>query len=794
MTETPGVFVKARGEEWIVARAESYDTCAVVTLEGIGPTAGRRLKLIEPFDRLSVLGSQRPSRRPRQQVLTVARAAIAGAQPVDGLWAASGAHITLLPYQLEPALAVLGGATRVLLADAVGLGKTVQAGLILAELRARGLADRALILTPAGLRHAWATELRDRFQLATAVLDQPALTTQSWLATVDANPWSSHDIIVASIDFVKRPEVLASVASAAFDVVIADEAHHLTPGSDRGAAVETLAMRALWVILASATPHSGDDAAFAYLQSLGAQRDRLAIFRRSRADAGLPQSRRSCLLPVGPTDEEAAMLDAVDGYTSAIWRANAAADPSVRLVAMTLRRRAASSANALLRTLTRRRALLSDSVEPQASQPSLPWDEVDEADTDAPDLVLGARGLDDTSEEHRSLDRLIQLAASALARPSKIQRIHRLRSRVREPVVIFTEYRDTLDALVATLGPTCAVSVIHGGLPIDVRRESIERFTRGGADVLVATDAAGEGLNLQHRCRLVINMELPWNPLRLEQRIGRVDRIGQTRRAHAIHLVHRNTVEDTVLARLERRRLRAAAALNNAALRDMSQTWSSEADIAAMVFDETVVEPRALRALPSVRVSRAEAEARRLEMQRAWRCPKSAPRRPVWASPRRAHRSIHLAYVSRTRHVGSTGLSVDVDVDAAVVELHRPPLNRRQWRQLIQALNGIPAVPLRDGERVKHIASALRPFRTAVINRLSGIRSALARSMRQQWQGSLFDRRAARDEERRVRTLNAIDAHFARKMKLVTELTPAREPQRRIIAAWPLDRPRRRRS
>ncbi len=321
--------MEARGERWIVARQESYDACTAVTLEGLGSSAGRRLKLISPFDRLRILDTSRPHRRSRQQVLRVARRAIAEVRPVDGLWAAAPARLRLLPYQLEPALAVLGGATRVLLADAVGLGKTVQAGLILAELRARGLVDRALVLTPAGLRHGWADELRDRFGLTAAVIDQSALTAHSWLAAADVNPWSCHDIVVASIDFVKRPDVLAAVAAVPFDLLIADEAHHLTPGSDRGAAVEALSLRTPWVILASATPHSGDEPAFAYLQSLGAHSERgqrLAVFRRTRADAGLPQLAAE-LLAAGGTDgrgsahvRDARSLHAGDLASERIWR------------------------------------------------------------------------------------------------------------------------------------------------------------------------------------------------------------------------------------------------------------------------------------------------------------------------------------------------------------------------------------------------------------------------------------------------------------------------------------------
>jgi superfamily II DNA or RNA helicase len=797
-----GQIVEARGERWIVARRDAYDACTVVTLEGLGSSAGRRLKLISPFDRLRLLDTRRPHRRSRQQVLRVARSAIAAVRPVDGLWAAAAARLRLLPYQLEPALAVLGGATRVLLADAVGLGKTVQAGLILAELRARSLVDRALVLTPAGLRHGWADELRDRFGLATAVIDQSALTAHSWLAAADVNPWSCYDIVVASIDFVKRPDVLASLAAVPFDLLIADEAHHLTPGSDRGAAVEALSLRTPWVILASATPHSGDEPAFAYLQSLGARNDRLAVFRRTRADAGLPQLRRNCLLPVAPTQEEALMFGTLDRYTQAIWRASEAGDSTARLVATTLRRRAASSATALLRTLTRRRALLGEHVEPQPLQPSLPWDESEQADEDVSDVLLAVRGLDDLAEEQRLLDQLIELARSAVSRPSKIHRVNRIRACVRQPMVIFTEYRDTLDALVAALEPSGAPVVIHGGLPVELRRASIERFTRGGVDVLVATDAAGEGLNLQHRCRLVVNMELPWNPLRLEQRIGRVDRIGQTRRVHAVHLFHRDTVEDAVLAQLERRRLRAAAALNDAVLSDASEEWWSETDIASSVFDRKAGERRMLPRLASVRIARGEEEARRLQAQRLWHAAKAAPRRPVWTASIRPVATPRLVCLWNTRRTGSSGLSIDESVDATVLELSRTPRNRQGWDRLIrtlpQAVAGCAQLADREPARLEQIESALKPFRDAVLGRLGAIRSALARARRRQWQESLFDRRAARDQERRVETLTALDARLARQQDLIARMTHGGEAtSRRLIAAWtfevaprrPRDRP-----
>ena len=212
MASQPGGIVNVRGERWRLARVDAYERCSVLTLDGRDvANANRRLRVIEPFDRAMPVASDRMVRRKRRSVLRTALRAIAHARPATGLWTAAEASIDLLPYQLEPALAVLRGATRLLLADAVGLGKTIQAGLILAELRERGWAERALVLCPAGLRATWAAELQQRFHIDCAVLDQSAIAESVAALPPGINPWSSHATIVASIDFVKRPEVLAAL-------------------------------------------------------------------------------------------------------------------------------------------------------------------------------------------------------------------------------------------------------------------------------------------------------------------------------------------------------------------------------------------------------------------------------------------------------------------------------------------------------------------------------------------------------------------------------------------------------
>ena len=223
----------------------------------------------------------------RDAVLRVAAAAIAGSASWSDCWTAGSARIDLRPWQLEPARAAIAGASRLLLADAVGLGKTIQAGLILAELMARGLAQRILILTPASLRAQWASELSAKFGLVAAVFDHSALAEAAANLPVGVNPWKTASIVVSSIDLVKRPEVRSALDEVPFDALVVDEAHHLTPGTDRSAVVVDLAGRTPWVVLATATPHSGDEAAYRFLHSIGAHAERPA------ARHILPTSNRS---------------------------------------------------------------------------------------------------------------------------------------------------------------------------------------------------------------------------------------------------------------------------------------------------------------------------------------------------------------------------------------------------------------------------------------------------------------------------------------------------------------------
>ena len=749
-----GSRFEVRGETWTLTRAQHFDACALLTLEGRDRSnAGHRLRVVEPFDRPRPLANRKLTRRPRRAVLLSALAAITGARGRSGLWTAADASIELWPYQLEPALAVIGGATRLLLADEVGLGKTIQSGLILSELVERGWIEHALIVCPAGLRDTWAGELRDRFGIAATVLDQSSIADRIASLPPGISPWSGHAVAIASIDLVKRDEVLAAIDNEPLDLVIADEAHHLSPGTDRGAAISRIASRVPWCVFVSATPHSGDRTAFEYLTSLGSTGEPITIFRRRRRDVGITTSRRSHVLGVRPTEAEASLLSAIEAYSRAIWTARGREDRAVRLIAITMSRRAASSKAAIERTLARRLALLAN-VTLEPAQTSLPWEEVDRSDDLESDAMLSARGLDSVDEERAALEELIALAHRCAA-GSKIRRLRRLLNLSREPAVIFTEFRDTLDAVVAALSASSrCVGFIHGGLSADQRREAVDAFNGGRIDVLVATDAAGEGLNLHHRCRLVIDVELPWNPLRLEQRIGRVDRLGQQRTVHGIRLFHPGTIESEVLEHLRGRHHRA------------------DRDIAAAVFDSAPIDPGEPD-IRSVAVTTANAEARRLAALRQFRA-QAEPRNRAWTAPR-GQRPSPLVALHRVSVVNEAGYLVGEELQASCIQLGAAPEHRRRWRQLIAGLDPVRTPALLD-------ASACCP---AIERRIGIIRARLRRMRAMRYQRSLFDNRADADAVARRAVADRLDAALNRALRSVTSPVSVKASRRELVAAWP---------
>jgi superfamily II DNA or RNA helicase len=587
-----GALVEARGNRWRVVEVLDHGECRSCRLVGAAASnLGVHRTLLAPFDRL--VPTERAVRFRavgRRRWMAGLRALLSDDGGPDHLRDVAPARIDLLDYQLEPALACARGATRLLLADEVGLGKTIQAGAILANLHARAELGHALVLCPAGLCVQWRRELRERFRLPASLVDLASLRREARSSLTGAGPWDLFPVAVASVDFVKQPEVLAGMGRIRWDVLVVDEAHLCAVAPERAAAVGTIARRARRVVLLTATPHSGEVDAFEALCGIGrlAAEGPIVMFRRTRSGLGRATARRGRVLRVSLSAPELRMHALLERYTSRVWSAASDAPSSndARLAMIVLRKRAASGPWPLLVSLSRRLQWLGRPEAAEAAQLSLPLGDVAEPECadDQSWHVLAAPGLSDAGAERRLLERLVEAARAATAHDSKCRALLRLIRRAGEPVIVFTEYRDTLEHLTGILGRLSRIAVVHGGMDLAARSHSIDAFTSGGVDVLLATDAAAHGLNLQARCRLVVDLELPWNPVRLEQRVGRVDRIGQRRIVHAVHLVARDTGEEQVLARLALRVRRAREALNG---HEASTSCLSEKELAERVFGGT---------------------------------------------------------------------------------------------------------------------------------------------------------------------------------------------------------------
>ena len=556
MRFSAGDVVYVRGASWVIDEATPQEDCTLLNLSAEGPVGTRRsCRLLLPFDRpvpsarVVRIAAMKPRRWMRHLHSKLGDLCTHG-----HLREAAQASIDILPFQLEPSLALIDGtASRFLLADEVGLGKTVQAGLMVAELRRRGWCERALILVPSGLRRQWADELKRRFDMPSVIVDAEVLSSLTHSLPRDVNPWSVEPVIITSIDFIKQPEVLNGVRGQLWDILIVDEAHHAASASLRREAVTMLAARSRNVVLLTATPHAGDPEAYRALCNLGRlePEESILLFRRTRQQAGLPRSRRVHLLPVRLTADAIEMHRLLESYVARVWRiAQSTGSRELQLTAIVLSKRAFSSAQSLAASVERRLGAISG-ILPQPVQPSFLFDPDDAPDDEAPHSATPA--FDRIDEEETILRTLLAAATRAKAGERKFLVLGRLLRRVHEPVIVFTEYRDTLKALERQFEAMRKVTTIHGGQTSEERRDAIHRFTSGSSDLLLATDAGAEGLNLHGRCRLVVNLELPWNPVRLEQRIGRVDRIGQPRTVHAINLYADRTAESTVLASLLRR-------------------------------------------------------------------------------------------------------------------------------------------------------------------------------------------------------------------------------------------------
>jgi superfamily II DNA or RNA helicase len=755
----PGVVSSAdvvvRGSRWRVDASVIHADCTELHLSG--RTSRERRVLLWPFDRpvAAERGRRVRSVRLRTWACAIARTIADAGDPLTP--GAPTATVAILPYQLDPAVAMAAGAARILLADEVGLGKTIQAGWIVMDLVTREHAPRVLIAVPAGLRRQWASELMAGFSLETIAADARWLRATVADIPAEVSPWATPGIYVASLDFIKRPDVAASLAAGVWDLLVVDEAHTAASPTDRHMALAAIASRARRVLTITATPYSGDTASFASVAALGGSpvESPPLMFRRSREDVGDGRRRRHRFAAVRITTAESRLNRLLERYSRDVWREAPDDLEGARLAMTILRKRALSSPAAAARSLARRLdLLLLEDATPSPRQLAL-FDDEDPMDDDLPYGALGTPGLADAAIEQRRLRALIDAATAAIDVDSKQRCLRRLLERVKtESVIVFTEYRDTLLHLASRMPASLQ---LHGGMT-SAERSVVQAAFNDTGGILLATDAAAEGLNLQRRCRIVVNYELPWNPARLEQRIGRVDRIGQERTVHAITLVARDTAEDLVIANLAKRLARVVVSLGE---KDRLGAFLTDARTARLVIGGVPIdEPGNASEPPAAFVERAPATsdaasraatqlrfARRLQSQGP-----GIDTSVVMVSALRASRDLPAGLVVAVR---CDAVTADGDVTAArVVLLHlagdraRPSSHAAARSTAIAAIAAIAAT--HDVERLvpglaEWFANVRLTHETAVDRRRA--REAALRDRPAavgDVQPGLFDRRAVR--------------------------------------------------
>jgi len=527
-------------------------------------------------------------------------------------------------YQLVPVIMALNETERVrmLIADDVGLGKTIEAGLIATELQSRNLATRILVVCPKNLRDQWQDALRQFFHIDAEIMSTVHRRMLERQLPPGTSPWEHYRALVTSIDYAKGKNVKHQIFDVSWDLVIVDEAHLAAKPHQTGAKqsvsmerynfVKDLAKHTKHLLFLTATPHNGyRDSYASLLDMLGCnivsgtiddptidkeraiqhvcQRRRKDVEEwfdeHSEEDNPFPKRKQDEVLIELVNDEEVGVYKALESYGEDILTAADAIDThkariTAHWVVMHLHKRALSSPASLRKSLKNRRASVLEKIKNEETTDDTSISPADAKanalDEDAGDeltdedlsirtdkTAFGTIGT--LSAELNTLDHLIELADKITpAKDSKLKKLtgndgilHRAYRGMYGPakIIIFTRYTDTMNYLEREIPKRLKDTVssdqivtVYGDLNEAQRRERLNKFQNLKAGILIATDCISEGINLQHMANQMIHYELPWNPNRLEQRNGRIDRYGQqTPTVYIKTLVMQETLDAAIL-------------------------------------------------------------------------------------------------------------------------------------------------------------------------------------------------------------------------------------------------------
>jgi superfamily II DNA or RNA helicase len=547
----------------------------------------------------------------------------------DPLYAVNVSQVDPLPHQIDAVYyhVLQNPRVRYLLADDPGAGKTIMAGLIIKELKYRGLVEKLLIVAPGHLKYQWLREMKEKFQEQFRIADRDVMDS-AW----GQNVFEEEDQLITSIDFAKQEDVMASIKDSKWDLVIVDEAHKMsafkygnkTNKTARYKFGELVSEITNYMVLLTATPHRGDDenfrlfldllepGFFADTQMLAQSirdKDNPLFLRRLKEDMkdfdGLPlfPPRHVHTKKFRLSEDEKALYNAVTNYVQEHFnKAIQKEKRNVVFALIILQRRLASSVRAIRSSLERRRKKLQDLydkaqlfeagelvvdkyIEDLAEEER--WRQEEELLT----RLTSADNLDDLKAEIDALEVLVTLARDVEKKEVEAK-LNELKSVINEAglkesgqkLLIFTESRDTLNYLVEKLNVWgYSTTEIHGLMKMDARIQAEADF-RNEAQVCVATEAAGEGINLQF-CSMMVNYDIPWNPNRLEQRMGRIHRYGQQKEVYIYNLVAKDTREGQILTRLFEKLERMSEQMGSDRVFDViGQVWGGEKSLKDLII------------------------------------------------------------------------------------------------------------------------------------------------------------------------------------------------------------------
>ncbi len=505
---------------------------------------------------------------------------------------------------------------RFLLADDTGAGKTIMAGLLIKELIMRGMIERVLIVTPGGLTKQWQEdEMAVKFNIPFTLVNRSLFSADPNIFHTASKIVTSIDFIsreeILNVASNSHWDLIIFDESHKLSAYDYGSKQYL---SQRYKAAQTLAQQCEHILLLTATPHRGrtdtfkkllqlldedifatDEIASARIKELEHNGINKFFIRRLKEDMkdwkGKPlyKERFTKTASYELTKEEKALYDAVTNYlTKKKEEASESRNIHVSLALAVMQRRLTSSIFAIKNTLQRRWNALQGIVDEINKNPNIwnqrqklegfdvndieDYEELEDDERDALENILSdpkkfklfttAKSLQEIQDEAKEVKRLFEMADSLYKRYQEEQKFIELQKLLKsqgvldksEKLVIFTEHKDTLLYLEERLKTSGGykVATIHGGKTVDERRQSQWDFAKPETQILIATDAAGEGINLQF-CRLLINWDIPWNPNRLEQRMGRIHRYGQKQDVLVFNMVASNTREGQVLERLLRK-------------------------------------------------------------------------------------------------------------------------------------------------------------------------------------------------------------------------------------------------